>query len=198
MPQFLTEDFLLQSEPAKRLYHQFAKDLPIIDYHCHLPQQEIASNRQFENITKIWLDGDHYKWRAMRTLAVDEKYITGKGSDSEKFDKWAFTVPYTMRNPLYHWTHLELKRYFGVDKLLTPDTAKDIYNETTALIKTPAYDTRSLLKKMKVEVICTTDDPCDSLADHQKIKKENIGITVLPTFRPDKAYAVENFRCNDQ
>lgn len=191
MTPFLTDDFLLQSEPAKRLYHQYAKDLPIIDYHCHLPPQDIATNRQFETITKIWLDGDHYKWRAMRTLAIDEKYITGNGSDSEKFEKWAYAVPYTMRNPLYHWTHLELKRYFGVEKLLSPETAKEIYNDSTALLKKPEYDTRSLLKKMKVETICTTDDPADTLLHHQQIKKDKFNIAVLPTFRPDKAYSVE-------
>src|SRR5690349_531949 len=124
---FLHKDFLLKSEFAKTLYHQYAKDLPIIDYHCHLPPQDIAANRQFENLTKIWLEGDHYKWRAMRTLGIDEKYITGNASDKEKFNQWAYAVPYTMRNPLYHWTHLELKRYFDVDKLLNPDSSKEIY-----------------------------------------------------------------------
>lgn len=188
---FLTEDFLLQSEPAKRLYHEYAKDLPIIDYHCHLPPQDIAHNRQFENLTKIWLDGDHYKWRAMRTLAIDEKFITGNAPDNEKFGQWAFAVPYAMRNPLYHWTHLELKRYFGVEKLLTPDTAGEIYEHCSGLLKTPAYATRSLLKKMKVETICTTDDPADSLSFHQQIRNDRFDIAVLPAFRPDKAYAVE-------
>lgn len=192
MTPFLTDDFLLQSEPAKKLYHQYAKDLPIIDYHCHLPPQEIADDRQFENITKIWLDGDHYKWRAMRTLGIDEKYITGKASDPEKFEKWAYAVPYTMRNPLYHWTHLELKGYFGVDQLLSPDTATAIYKDTEALLRQPGYKTRSLIKKMKVETICTTDDPTDSLEHHQKIKKDGFSVTVIPTFRPDKAYGVEN------
>lgn len=189
---FLTEDFLLQNDFSKTLYNQYAKDLPIIDYHCHLPPQEIALNRQFSNITKIWLEGDHYKWRAMRTLGIDEKYITGNGSDEEKFKKWAETVPYTMRNPLYHWTHLELKRYFGIEKHLTPETATEVYNTCTELLNKPEYATRSLLKKMKVEVIGTTDDPADSLEYHQKIKKDNIGINVAPTFRPDKAYAIEN------
>lgn len=191
MTPFLTEDFLLQSEPAKRLYHQFAKDQPIIDYHCHLSPQDIALNREFDNLTRIWLEGDHYKWRAMRTLGIDEKYITGKASDVEKFEKWAFAVPYTMRNPLFHWTHLELKRYFGVEKLLTPDTAKEIYEQASALLKKPDYATRSLLKKMKVVTICTTDDPADSLNFHQQIKKDKFEITILPTFRPDKSYAVE-------
>lgn len=191
MTPFLTEDFLLQSEPAKRLYHQYAKDLPIIDYHCHLSPQDIAHDRQFENLTRIWLEGDHYKWRAMRTLGIDEKYITGKASDTEKFEKWANAVPFTMRNPLYHWTHLELKRYFGVEKLLTPETGKEIYEQASALLIKPEYSTRPLLTKMKVVVICTTDDPADSLSYHQKIKNDKFSITVLPTFRPDKSYAVE-------
>ncbi|MBT1704028.1 glucuronate isomerase [Chryseosolibacter indicus] len=189
---FLTEDFLLQNEFSKKLYHQYAKDLPIIDYHCHLPPQDIATNRQFSNLTKIWLEGDHYKWRAMRTLGIDEKYITGNASDEDKFNKWAETVPYTMRNPLYHWTHLELKQYFGVETHLTPDTATEVYNKCTTLLNKPEYATQSLLKKMKVEVIGTTDDPADSLEYHQQIKKANIGIIVAPTFRPDKAYAIEN------
>jgi glucuronate isomerase len=192
MTTFLTEDFLLQSEPAKRLYHQYAKDLPIIDYHCHLPPNEIAANRQFENITKIWLDGDHYKWRAMRTLGIEEKYITGKATDTEKFDKWAYAVPYTMRNPLYHWTHLELKRYFGVDTLLTPDTAAGIYKTAAEQLKGPEFLTRSLLRKMKVETVCTTDDPADSLEHHQQIRKDKFETAILPTFRPDKSYGVEN------
>ncbi|HEU5291129.1 MAG TPA: glucuronate isomerase, partial [Cyclobacteriaceae bacterium] len=126
---FLNDDFLLRNEFAKMLYHDYVKGLPIIDYHCHLPPNEIANNRQFENLTKIWLDGDHYKWRAMRTLGVDEKFITGKAPDNEKFGKWAFAVPYTVRNPLYHWSHLELQRYFGINKLISPKTADDIYKE---------------------------------------------------------------------
>ncbi|HEY3403997.1 MAG TPA: glucuronate isomerase [Ohtaekwangia sp.] len=192
MSHFLTDDFLLTTDFAKTLYHQYAKDLPIIDYHCHLPQQEVASDRKFENLTKIWLEGDHYKWRAMRTLGINEKYITGNASDTEKFEQWAYTVPYTMRNPLYHWTHLELKRYFGIDKLLTPDTAKEIYKICSDKLNTPEYSTRSLLKKMKVEVVGTTDDPADSLEYHQKIKQDKIGTAILPSFRPDKSFAVEN------
>jgi len=192
MSHFLTEDFLLSTDFAKKLYHQYAKDLPIIDYHCHLPPQEIASDRQFENMTKIWLEGDHYKWRAMRTLGIQEKYITGNAPDTEKFEQWAYAVPYTMRNPLYHWTHLELKAYFGVDKLLNPDTAKEIYKTCSDKLNTPDYTTRKLLKKMKVEVVGTTDDPADSLEHHQKIKQDNIGTAILPSFRPDKSFAVEN------
>src|ERR1043165_9556460 len=133
MSAFLTEDFLLQTDFAKTLYHQYAKEQPIIDYHCHLSPEDIAKNRQFENISAVWLAGDHYKWRAMRTLGIDEKFITGSASDEEKFSQWAQAVPYTMRNPLYHWTHLELKRYFGIDKLLNGDSAKEIYSATTSL-----------------------------------------------------------------
>lgn len=192
MTSFLTEDFLLQSEYAKRLFHQYAEHLPIIDYHCHLSPHDIAINRQFDNLTRIWLEGDHYKWRAMRTLGVNEKYITGNGSDTEKFEQWAYAVPYTMRNPLYHWTHLELKRYFGIEKLLTPQTGKEIYAGATDQLKKTEFSTRSLLKKMKVETVCTTDDPADTLEHHQQIKKDGFDIAILPTFRPDKAYAVEN------
>jgi glucuronate isomerase len=192
MTTFITEDFLLPSEFARHLYHSYAKDLPIIDYHCHLSPEDIAKDRQFENITRIWLEGDHYKWRAMRTLGIEEKYITGKASDVEKFEKWAWAVPYTMRNPLYHWTHLELKAYFGITELLSPSSAKKIYQSSTDLLNKKEYSTRSLLKKMKVETVCTTDDPADSLLFHQQIKKDNFDISILPTFRPDKAYAVEN------
>ena len=192
MNSFLTEDFLLQNEFAKTLYHLYAKQQPIIDYHCHLSPEYIAKDYQFENLTEIWLAGDHYKWRAMRTLGINEKYITGHASDEEKFERWAFAVPYAMRNPLYHWTHLELKRYFGIEKLLNPDTAKEIYQNSTSLLQSPQCSTQSLLKKMKVEVVCTTDDPADPLASHQVILKNSIGIKVLPTFRPDKSYAVEN------
>jgi glucuronate isomerase len=189
---FLNDDFLLQSDFAKVLYYQYAKDLPIIDYHCHLPPQDIATNRQFENLTQIWLEGDHYKWRAMRTLGISEKYITGNAPDKEKFEKWAYTVPYTLRNPLYHWTHLELKRYFGIDALVNPDSAESIYNSATTLLQTEKYSTQGILKKMNVEVVCTTDDPVDTLEHHQKIAGESGSPNVYPAFRPDKAYAVES------
>jgi len=189
---FITEDFLLQNEFAKKLYHGFAEDLPIIDYHNHLPPNEIAQNRVFENISQAWLAGDHYKWRAMRALGINEKYITGKASDKEKFLKWAETVPYTVRNPLYHWTHLELKRYFGIDELLTPDNAEAIYEVTSGKLQTPAYHTQGLLQQKKVEYLCTTDDPTDSLEHHQHIADNKISPRTYPTFRPDKAYAVEN------
>jgi glucuronate isomerase len=192
MTHFLTEDFLLTNDFAKTLYHQYAKDLPIIDYHCHLSPQDIAGDRRFENLTKVWLEGDHYKWRAMRTLGVDEKYITGNGSDEDKFKQWATTVPYTMRNPLYHWTHLELKRYFGIDQVLTPDSADSIYRQCSEQLGQTTNTTRGLLTRMKVEVVCTTDDPADTLEYHQQIKRSGFATTILPTFRPDKAYAVEN------
>lgn len=189
---FVHEDFLLKTEYAKNLYHQYAKNLPIIDYHCHLPPQDIAANRQFENLTKIWLEGDHYKWRAMRTLGVDEKFITGNASDEEKFNRWAYTVPYTLRNPLYHWTHLELNRYFNIDTLVSPETANEIYQEASLILQQRDYNARGILQKMNVEVVCTTDDPADSLEYHQKIKADNFSIKILPTFRPDKSFAVES------
>jgi glucuronate isomerase len=189
---FLTEDFLLQSDFAKTLYHNHAKKMPIIDYHCHLSPHDIATNRQFKNFSEIWLAGDHYKWRAMRTLGVNEKYITGDASDKEKFQKWAESVPHTLRNPLYHWTHLELRAYFGIDKLLTAETGPEIYDKVNYLLKEDDYRTRGLLEKMNVEVVCTTDDPTDSLEYHQAAKKEGIALKLLPAFRPDKAYGVEN------
>ena len=192
MSTFLTEDFLLQNEFAKTLYHQYAKHQPIIDYHCHLSPEYIAKNHQFKNLTEIWLAGDHYKWRAMRTLGIDEKYITGDAPDEEKFEQWAFTVPYTMRNPLYHWTHLELKRYFGIEMLLNSDSAKEVYHASSSMLQTPANATQGLLKKMNVALVCTSDDPADSLEFHQAIRKNPIGTLVLPTFRPDKSYAVKN------
>ena len=189
---FLDDNFLLETETAQRLYHEHAKDMPIIDYHCHLPPADIAADRKFENLTQIWLNGDHYKWRAMRTNGIDEKYITGSASDYEKFEKWAATVPYTLRNPLYHWTHLELKRYFGINKLLKPETAREIYDACTALLQTDAYSVRNILRKMKVETVCTTDDPIDSLEYHQQIKDSNFEINVLPAFRCDKILAIES------
>jgi len=192
MKAFLDDDFLLNGETAKRLYHHYAKDLPIIDYHSHLPPNEIAANINFNNLTHAWLYGDHYKWRAMRANGVNEKYVTGKASDEEKFMHWAATVPFTLRNPLYHWTHLELRRYFGVDKLLSPNTAKAVYDECSSKLQTPDYSIKSLLTKMKVEVVCTTDDPLDNLEHHQKIKQDGFAVKVLPTFRPDKAMQVDD------
>ena len=168
MKNFLDQDFLLQTKTAQELYHGFARDMPIIDYHCHLPPDQIAGDINFENLTQVWLYGDHYKWRAMRTNGVEESYCTGNKPDFEKFKKWAETVPYTLRNPLYHWTHLELQRYFDVHDLLNGDSAQRIYDDCTAKLQTPEYSVRGLLKKMKVKVVCTTDDPVDSLEHHKK------------------------------
>lgn len=194
MTPFLSEDFLLQTESAKRLYHDYAEDMPIYDYHCHLPVREIAENKIFENLTQVWLYGDHYKWRAMRTNGVHEKYITGDATDFEKFEAWAATVPKTLCNPLYHWTHLELKRYFGIDgKLLNADTAKEIYNTCNAMLQTDAFGTQRLLQQMNVRVVCTTDDPTDSLEYHLKLKEnKTYPVLVFPAFRPDKAMTVES------
>jgi glucuronate isomerase len=192
MKKFLDENFLLNNKTAERLYHDYAKGMPIIDYHNHLPPNEVAEDKIFENITKVWLNGDHYKWRAMRTNGVDEKFITGSASDFEKFQKWGETVPFTMRNPLYHWTHLELQRYFDVHDILNAGTAKKIYDETSSKLQTKEYSVRNLLRKMNVKVICTTDDPVDNLEFHQQIKNDNWNVKVLPAFRPDKAMNVDD------
>src|SRR5690606_27381868 len=190
--KFLDENFLLETQTAQTLYHEFAKQMPIIDYHCHLPPDQIAEDKQFDNLTQIWLYGDHYKWRAMRTNGVDESYCTGNKSDYEKFVKWAETVPYTMRNPLYHWTHLELQRYFDVYDLLDGDSAKKIYDECSAKLRTKEYSVRNLLRKMNVRMVCTTDDPVDTLEHHKKIKEDGFEIPVLPAWRPDAAMNVSN------
>jgi glucuronate isomerase len=192
MSTFLTDNFLLQSEAAVRLYHEFAAALPIIDFHCHLPPKEIAEDRQFSNITQIWLAGDHYKWRAMRAAGVSEEYITGNASDWEKFQAWAEVVPKTLRNPLHHWTHLELRRPFGItNRLLSPNTAKSIWNECNAQLQTPEFTARGIMRQMNVKLVCTTDDPVDSLEYHQAIAADkSFDIQVLPTFRPDKAMQV--------
>ncbi len=191
---FITENFLLQNKTAVALYQEYAKDAAIIDYHCHLPPKEIADDHRFANLTQIWLYGDHYKWRAMRADGVNEKYVTGGASDWEKFQKWAEVVPHTLRNPLYHWTHLELKRPFGVsDRLLNPDTAKGIWDECNAKLAQPAFSCRGIMSQMKVVLACTTDDPVDNLEHHITIAADkSFGIKVLPTFRPDKGMAVEN------
>jgi len=191
---FITEDFLLQSNAAAALYHDYARALPIIDYHCHLPPGEIAEDRRFENLTRIWLAGDHYKWRAMRAAGVDEHFITGEASDREKFDAWAATVPQTLRNPLYHWTHLELKRPFGIsDRLLSPDTAEGIWEACNARLAEPGFSARGIMQQMNVVLVCTTDDPTDDLAHHAAIAADaSFPIRVLPAFRPDKAMAVES------
>lgn len=192
MKPFLDENFLLQTETSQQLYHEFARQMPIIDYHCHLPPDQIAADLNFENITQAWLYGDHYKWRAMRTNGVAESYCTGNKSDWEKFEQWAATVPYTLRNPLYHWTHLELQRYFGVRDILNPGTARKVFEECTAKLQTEDYSIRNLLRKMNVKVVCTTDDPTDSLEHHRKIMDDNFEIRILPAYRPDKAMNVDN------
>ena len=193
MKPFNDGNFLLQTYVAQRLYHDYAKGLPIIDYHCHLNPAYVAENHIFDNLSKIWLEGDHYKWRAMRTNGIAEEYITGKDTtDWEKFEKWAETVPYTMCNPLYHWTHLELKTAFGVDKLLNPSTAREIYDYCSDRLQQPDRSARGLMEHYNVEVVCTTDDPVDSLEHHLIIKDDGFGVKVLPTWRPDKARAVEN------
>lgn len=192
MKQFLDENFLLKTKTAQQLYHEFAKDMPIIDYHNHLIPDQIANDINFENLTQVWLYGDHYKWRAMRTNGIDEAYITGNKSDYEKFEKWAETVPYTLRNPLYHWTHLELQRYFDIHEVLDSKSARRIYEECTAKLQTKDFSVRGLLRSRNVEAVCTTDDPIDSLEWHQKIANEGVDITVRPAFRPDKAMAADD------
>jgi glucuronate isomerase len=189
---FLSEDFLLETETAQYLYDEVAAKAPIIDYHNHLSPKDIAENRKFNNITEAWLEGDHYKWRAMRTNGIPEKYCTGNASPEEKFLKWAETVPHTMRNPLYHWTHLELKRYFGVTDLLNASTASKIYAHCTNLMQDDDYTVQQLLLKMNVEVVCTTDDPTDTLEYHKAFAQQNAGFKMYPTFRPDKSFAVED------
>jgi glucuronate isomerase len=189
---FINENFMLQTETARQLYHQHAKSMPIIDYHCHLSPKEIAENIQFQDITQLWLGGDHYKWRALRANGVPEEYITGNRSSWEKFQKWAETVPYTMRNPLYHWTHLELKRVFDIDKLLNPATAREIFEECNAMLAKPEFRGQALIRKFNVDVVCTTDDPADDLGWHKMIQENPFGTKVLPAWRPDKAMAIEN------
>lgn len=190
---FLSEDFLLHNDAARCLYFDYAVKMPIYDYHCHLIPQEVADDKQFGNLTQAWLYGDHYKWRGMRSDGVDERFCTGDAGDYEKFEKWAATVPHTLRNPLYHWTHLELKRYFGVEgKLLGPDTAKEIYDTCSEMLNTPEFSARNLMRMMKVKAVCTTDDPVDSLEHHKRIADDGFEVKVYPTWRPDKAMACEN------
>lgn len=193
MKPFMDENFLLQTETAQKLYHEHAAKMPIIDYHCHLIPKMVADDHRFSSITEIWLGGDHYKWRAMRSNGVEEKYCTGKDtSDWEKFQKWAETVPYTFRNPLYHWTHLELKTAFGIDKLLNPETAKEIFDECNDKLRNdPNMTARGLMRRYNVETVCTTDDPADSLEYHKQVKDSGFEIKMLPTWRPDKAMAVD-------
>lgn len=188
---FLGDSFLLDNEFAEQLYHEHAAPQPIIDYHCHLSPEDIASDRRFRSITEIWLEGDHYKWRAMRTQGVTEHFITGKASDWEKFEKWAETVPYTVRNPLFHWTHLELRRYFGIEELLSPASASDVFEQANAALYSPNLSAGGILKKMNVEVVCTTDDPADELAAHLMFAEQHPATKLLPTFRPDRAILLE-------
>ncbi len=193
MKPFIHNDFLLEGDTARGLYHDHAAAMPIIDYHNHLSPKMIAENHRFASLTELWLGGDHYKWRAMRANGVGEEYITGDAPDREKFMKWAETVPYTMRNPLYHWTHLELTRYFGIDLLLNGKTGPGIYDACNERLKEEAFSARGLLEKMKVEALCTTDDPADRLEHHTAIAADSkFKIKVLPTWRPDKTMAVEN------
>ncbi len=189
----MDENFLLKTETAQKLYHEHAKKMPIIDYHCHLIPKMVADDYRFSSLTEIWLGGDHYKWRAMRSNGVDERYCTGKDTtDWEKFEKWAATVPYTFRNPLYHWTHLELKTAFGIDKILNPSTAKEIFDEcNNKLQNDPNYTARGFMRRYGVECVCTTDDPIDSLEHHIATRESGFEIKMLPTWRPDKAMAVE-------
>jgi len=189
MKAFLTEDFLLSNDAARRLYRQFAATQPILDYHCHLRAQDIAENRRCANLYEIWLEGDHYKWRAMRANGVAEKYITGDATPYEKYMAWARTVPYTLRNPLYHWTHLELQRYFGIPELLDESSAPAIWERANAVLA-EGLSAQAILRKFDVKVVCTTDDPTDDLRHHHEIAKANLATRVLPTFRPDKALGV--------
>jgi glucuronate isomerase len=190
MNGFLTEDFLLSNDVARRLYRQFAAPQPILDYHCHLSPCDIAENRRFANLFEIWLEGDHYKWRAMRANGVAEKYITGYATPYEKFLAWARTVPYTLRNPLYHWTHLELQRYFGINELLDETTAPSIWERANAALRT--LTAHAILQKFNVEVVCTTDDPTDDLRHHRVIAQAKLPTRVFPAFRPDKALAIDS------
>lgn len=192
MKKFLDENFLLTNKTSQTLYHEFAKSMPVIDYHNHLPPDQIANDTNFGNITQAWLYGDHYKWRAMRANGIDEAYCTGDRSDDEKFQKWAETVPYTLRNPLYHWTHLELQRYFGIDKILNGNSALEIYTRSSELLREKDFSCRNLLKMMNVKVVCTTDDPLDSLEHHRAYAAEGNELKMLPTFRPDKFILIDN------
>lgn len=192
MKPFMDDDFLLQTETAKRLYHEHSSKMPIFDYHCHISPQEIAEDRRFNNLAEIWLHGDHYKWRAMRTNGVDEKYCTGNASDWEKFQKWAETAPYAMRNPLYHWTHLELRNPFGITTQLNPASARQIWDTCNSLLNTKDFSCRGIIRKANVKVICTTDDPVDSLEYHRSIKASGFEVKVIPAWRPDKAMTIED------
>ncbi|NLH41715.1 MAG: glucuronate isomerase [Planctomycetes bacterium] len=191
--QFMTEDFLLQTKTARALYHDHAAPMPIYDYHCHLPAHLIAADHRFDNLSQAWLQGDHYKWRAMRTNGVPEKFVTGDASDWEKFEKWAATVPACLGNPLYHWTHLELRRPFGITgRLLGPDTARDIYDECSEMLRSPQFSVRNIMRKMNVRLVCTTEGPLDTLDHHRKIRRDGFEVKVHTAWRPDQAMAAED------
>ena len=193
MKKFMDENFLLETATSQDLFHNHAAKMPIIDYHCHLIPEMVANDHKFKSITELWLGGDHYKWRAMRTNGVDERYCTGKDTtDWEKFEKWAETVPYTFRNPLYHWTHLELKTAFGIDKLLSPKTAREIFDECNEKLQQPEYTARGFMRRYNVECVCTTDDPVDDLRYHKQTRESGFEIKMIPAWRPDKAMAVDN------
>ena len=192
MKNFMNENFLLTNPTAESLYHKVAAAMPIFDFHCHLSPKEIAENKAYRNITEIWLGGDHYKWRAMRACGIDERFITGDATDKEKFLKWAETMPQCIGNPLYHWTHLELRRFFGIEQILSPATAEAIWEKCNALLQKTEYSARGLIIRSNVKVICTTDDPADSLEYHQAIAKDSsFPVKVLPAFRPDKSFNIE-------
>jgi len=192
MKPFMDDEFLLQTDAAKHLYHEFAEVMPIFDYHCHISPREIAEDRRFDNLSEIWLHGDHYKWRAMRANGVDEKFCTGDASDWEKFQKWAETAPYTMRNPLYHWTHLELRHPFGIKTQLNPTTARQIWDSCNEQLHSEDFSCRGIIRKANVKVICTTDDPVDNLEYHRSIRESGFEVKVIPAWRPDKAMAIED------
>lgn len=194
---FITETFLLNSKAAETLYHDYAKEMPIIDYHCHLAPKEIAEDRSYENITQLWIAGDHYKWRAMRNMGIEERYITGGASDRDKFGAWAKTVPYTLRNPLFHWTQLELKRYFDIDALLDAKSAPSLYEHINEQLRKPENSCRGLLSQMNIETVCTTDDPIDGLNDHSYLATTGFPIKVRPAFRPDKAVVIDSEGFNE-
>lgn len=192
MKKFIDKNFLLQTETAKNLYHEFAEKMPIFDYHCHLPVKDLAYDVCYKNLGQAWLAGDHYKWRLMRSNGIAEQFCTGNATDYEKFEKWAETIQLAIRNPLYHWTHLELQRYFNINTILNPKNCKEIYDQCSSLLQSPDFSVRNLLLNMNVKFICTTDDPIDSLEHHKKLKDDDYKVKVIPTFRPDKAMAVSN------
>ena len=192
MKPFMDKNFLLHTETAQKLYHEHAAKMPIFDYHCHINPKDIADDRMFKSITEIWLAGDHYKWRGMRTNGVDERFCTGDASDWEKFEKWAETVPQTLRNPLFHWTHLELKKFFGINEVLSPKNARKIYDACNEKLNSPEYSCRNIIRMANVHTICTTDDPIDNLQYHQQIKASGFEVAVLPAWRPDKAMMVDD------